>query len=76
MLAYVSHIRVSALQNPETYLNILSSELYNNSKVKNIDTELSSIFCSTVLDSDAFEYNGFVYNAEQSAFVQLFCSNV
>lgn len=44
----------------------------NNLQVK----RLISSYCSAVLNSPAFTGNGFVYNAQQSAFVHLLCKNM
>lgn len=51
--------------------NVPSNE-ENNLQVK----RLISSYCSVVLSSPAFTENGFVYTAQQSAFVHLLCKNM
>ena len=54
------------------FSNTLFSSLGSVTTAKGIIDE----YCKAVVSSNAFEQNDFIYNAKQSAFVYLLCSNV
>lgn len=69
------HTRVSAATTPvETYMTTFVNKLLV-AKTPTSVHEIITSFCSTALSTDGFIQNGFVYNANQSAFVHLLCKN-
>src|SRR5574344_121689 len=71
-----SHTRVSAATTPvETYMTTFVKKLIDAKTPTSVNDIITS-YCSTVLSTTGFIQNGFVYNANQSAFVHLLCKNV
>ena len=70
-----SHTRVFAATTPvETYMAGLVSTHFIETNPTTV-SEIINTYCTTVLSTSGFIQNGFVYNANQSAFVYLLCKN-
>lgn len=68
-----SYTMVSAATPMDTVINTLYNQIDSNPGQL---VTLIRDYCAAVLNSSAFTQDSFVYNAQQSAFVHLLCSNL
>jgi len=72
---FFSHARVSATDTFTPYFDTLSSKLFAETTPLTTQAIISN-YCTMVLASSGFSQNNFIYDAKQSVFVYLLCSNV